>query len=104
MHVALLVTVSGLALFLQPVPQRAGPAAPALPGPAVPPPRLSGPAPTLRARPRAVAVLRAPPRRPPRPPAACAAWLKGSIGEGPNHSNYSDQSSVRIRSKFRNLR
>ena len=29
--------------------------------------------------------------------------LKGSIGEGPNHSNFSDQSSVRIRSKFRNF-
>ena len=27
--------------------------------------------------------------------------LKGSIGEGSNHSNYSDQSSVRILSKFR---
>ena len=24
------------------------------------------------------------------------AWLKGSIGEGPNQMNYSDQSSVRI--------
>ena len=24
-------------------------------------------------------------------------WLKGSIGEGPNHSNYSDQTSVRIK-------
>ena len=30
--------------------------------------------------------------------------LKGSIGEGPNHSNFSDQSSVRILSKFRNVR
>ena len=30
--------------------------------------------------------------------------LKGSIGEGPNHSNFSQQSSVRIRSKFRNFR
>ena len=30
--------------------------------------------------------------------------LKGSIGEGPNHSNYSDRSSVRILSKFRNVR
>ena len=23
-------------------------------------------------------------------------WLKGSVGEGPNHSNFSDRSSVRI--------
>ena len=30
--------------------------------------------------------------------------LKGSIGEGPNHSNFSDRSSVRILSKFRNFR
>ena len=28
--------------------------------------------------------------------------LKGSIGEGPNQTNYSDRSSVRILSKFRN--
>ena len=28
------------------------------------------------------------------------AKLKGSIGEGSNHSNFSDQSSVKIRSKF----
>ena len=27
---------------------------------------------------------------------ACAPKLKGSIGEGPNHSNFSDQSSVKI--------
>ena len=27
--------------------------------------------------------------------------LKGSIGEGPNHSNYSDQSSVKILSELR---
>ena len=26
--------------------------------------------------------------------------MKGSIGEGPNHSNYSDQSSVRMLSEF----
>ena len=26
--------------------------------------------------------------------------LKGSIGEGPNHSNFSDRSSVRILSEF----
>ena len=26
----------------------------------------------------------------------CLNWLKGSIGEGPNHSNFSHQSSVRI--------
>ena len=32
------------------------------------------------------------------------AWLKGSIGEGPNHSNFSHQSSVKILSKFRNFR
>ena len=30
--------------------------------------------------------------------------LKGSIGEGPNQTNYSDQSSVRILAKFRNFR
>ena len=30
--------------------------------------------------------------------------LKGSIGEGPNQSNFSDRSSVRIHSKFRNFR
>ena len=30
--------------------------------------------------------------------------LKGSVGEGPNHSNYSDRSSVRILAKFRNFR
>ena len=30
--------------------------------------------------------------------------LKGSIGEGPNHSNFSDRSSVRILSKFKNFR
>ena len=29
--------------------------------------------------------------------------LKGSIGEGPNHSNYSDQSSVNFVSEFRNF-
>ena len=28
------------------------------------------------------------------------AKLKGSIGEGPNHSNFSDQSSVKITSNF----
>ena len=33
-----------------------------------------------------------------------AAELKGSVGEGPNQTNYSDRSSVRIRSKFRNFR
>ena len=36
-----------------------------------------------------------------------AAWqpeLKGSIGEGSNHSNFSHQSSVKILSKFRNFR
>ena len=32
--------------------------------------------------------------------AALHAWLKGSIGEGPNHSNFSLQSSVKILSKF----
>ena len=32
------------------------------------------------------------------------AELKGSIGEGPDHSNFSDRSSVRILSKFRNFR
>ena len=30
--------------------------------------------------------------------------LKGSIGDGPNHSNLSDQSSVKILAKFRNFR
>ena len=30
--------------------------------------------------------------------------LKGSIGEGSNHSNFSHQSSVKILSKFRNFR
>ena len=30
--------------------------------------------------------------------------LKDSIGEGPNHSNFSDRSSVSILSKFRNFR
>ena len=30
--------------------------------------------------------------------------LKGSIGEGPNHSNYSDRSSVRILGIERKLR
>ena len=33
-----------------------------------------------------------------------APELKGSIGEGPNQTNYSDQSSVRILPKFRNFR
>ena len=36
--------------------------------------------------------------------AAFHAKLKGSIGGGPNHSNFSDRSSVRILSKFRNVR
>ena len=31
------------------------------------------------------------------------AESKGSIGEGPNHLNYSDRSSVRILSKFKNF-
>ena len=30
--------------------------------------------------------------------------LKGSIGEGPNHSNFSDRSTVKILAKFRNFR
>ena len=34
------------------------------------------------------------------PAAECAAKLKGSIGEGSNHSNFSHQSSVKILSKF----
>ena len=34
----------------------------------------------------------------------CGTELKGSIGEGPNHSNYSDQSSVRILSELRRFR
>ena len=29
-------------------------------------------------------------------PARCGTKLKGSIGEGPNHSNFSDQNSVKI--------
>ena len=33
-----------------------------------------------------------------------APKLKGSIGEGPNHSNFSDQSSVKLLAKFRNFR
>ena len=32
-----------------------------------------------------------------------APELKGSIGEGPNHSNFSDQSSVEILAKFKNF-
>ena len=57
-------------------------------GPAAP---LAGPAPALSAaRPRATGGLTAP-------------RLKGSIGEGPNHSNFSDQSSHSILSKFRNF-
>ena len=32
------------------------------------------------------------------------AKLKGSIGEGPKHSNFSDQSSNKILAKFRNVR
>ena len=32
------------------------------------------------------------------------AKLKGSVGEGPNQTNYSDLSSVKILSKFRNFR
>ena len=35
---------------------------------------------------------------------AFLAWLKGSVGEGPNRTNYCDQSSVKIPAKFRNLR
>ena len=34
----------------------------------------------------------------------CAPGLKGSVGEGPNQTNYSDQSSVKILSKFGNFR
>ena len=30
----------------------------------------------------------------------CVPGLKGSIGEGPNHSNFSNQSSVKTLSKF----
>ena len=30
--------------------------------------------------------------------------LKGSVGEGPNQTNYSDQSSIRIPAKIRNFR
>ena len=30
--------------------------------------------------------------------------LKGSVGEGPNQTNYSDRSSVRILEKFRSFR
>ena len=37
-------------------------------------------------------------------PAGGKPKLKGSIGEEPNHSNFSDRSSVRILSKFRNFR
>ena len=44
------------------------------------------------------------PRRAARVPAGRVAELKGSIGEGPNHSNFSDQSSVTILAKFRNFR
>ena len=35
---------------------------------------------------------------------ACWAKLKGSIGEGSNHSNFSHQSSVKILAKFSNSR
>ena len=34
----------------------------------------------------------------------CGPKLKGSVGEGPNQTNYSDRSSVRILAKFRNFR
>ena len=37
------------------------------------------------------------------PAARWTSKLKGSIGEGPNQTNYSDQSSVRILSNFRNF-
>ena len=30
--------------------------------------------------------------------------LEGSVGEGPNRTNYCDQSSVKIPAKFRNFR
>ena len=38
------------------------------------------------------------------PPAAAAPELKGSVGEGPNQTNYSDQSLIRILAKFKNFR
>ena len=38
------------------------------------------------------------------PPELLEPELKGSIGEGSNHSNFSHQSSVKILSKFRNFR
>ena len=44
--------------------------------------------------------------RPPSAPSYAtqpSSELKGSIGEAPNHSNFSDRSSVGILSKFRNF-
>ena len=47
-----------------------------------------------------VDVVRAAPKKDGAPP---PPKLKGSVGEGPNQTNYSDRSSVRIRSKFTNF-
>ena len=47
-------------------------------------------------------VLRVQPDR--ERPAVLALVKKGSMGEGPNHSNYSDQSSVSFLSELRRFR
>ena len=43
-------------------------------------------------------------RAPVRNPAPRQPELKGSVGEGPNQTNYSNRSSVRFLAKFRNFR
>ena len=52
----------------------------------------------------AAARAAAGPRAAPAEPPGRAPELKGSVGEGPNQTNYSDRSSVRILAKFRNFR
>ena len=77
-----------------------------------PSPRSRHPSPLLLLLP---ALLPHPPRSPPdsrsllphpprNRPGNRGPRLKGSIGEEPNQTNYSDQSSVRILVKFRNFR
>ena len=63
-----------------------------------------GYAPSSRARGRGRGARRAARRAPRRALRQRAAELKGSIGEGPNQTNYSDRSSVKILAKFRNFR
>ena len=53
---------------------------------------------------RPPAARTAPPRWKAGPPGRAGPKLKGSVGEGPNQTNYSDRSSVRILAKFRNFR